>query len=140
MMSENTGVKLGLPDSQTYGPIGPLPKRTAADEFIEKLRPLLPRDPTAADRTAAEISEACREIRDMLLEKNRKYGDSALNPKRIFSRADPAEQLNVRIDDKLSRIANQQPDEDEDVDLDLIGYLILRRIAKARQQQSTKQS
>lgn len=78
------------------------------------------------------IAAECSAIREMLLEKNRKYGDSALNPSRIFSSADSIEQINVRIDDKLSRIANAQSDEDEDVDLDLIGYLILRRVALAR--------
>ena len=66
----------------------------------------------------------------MLIEKNRKYGNSALNPQRIFSKASAIEQIKVRIDDKLSRIKNQQDDEDEDVITDLIGYLILLKIAK----------
>lgn len=80
--------------------------------------------------TQRAIFAECARISEMLAEKNRKYGDSALNPSRIFSRADAIEQINVRIDDKLTRIANRQDDEDEDVDLDLIGYLILRRIAR----------
>ncbi|MBQ9335824.1 MAG: hypothetical protein IJS14_00820 [Lentisphaeria bacterium] len=66
----------------------------------------------------------------MLLEKNRKYGDSALNPCRVFSRANAVEQILVRIDDKLNRIKNRQNDEDEDVVMDLAGYLILLMIAK----------
>mgnify|MGYP001574034209 FL=1 len=65
----------------------------------------------------------------MLLDKNRKYGDSALNPQRIFSRADTIEQINVRIDDKLSRLKSRQADEDEDVENDLLGYLILKKVA-----------
>ena len=72
----------------------------------------------------------CDEIKELLLSKNRKYGDSALNPCRVFAKSDAREQLNVRIDDKLNRIRNRQNDEDEDVELDLIGYLILKRIAK----------
>ena len=80
------------------------------------------------------IARQCDTIKEMLLEKNRKYGNSALEPKRIFSRASPLEQINVRIDDKLSRLMSAQSDEDEDVDLDLIGYLILRRVAKEMQQ------
>lgn len=75
------------------------------------------------------IAEICDEVKFMLIEKNRKYGDSALNPVRIFSKSDEIEQINVRIDDKLNRKKNQQEDEDEDVDLDLIGYLILKRAA-----------
>ena len=69
-------------------------------------------------------------ITNMLIEKNRKYGNSALEPQRIFSKASAVEQIKVRIDDKLSRMKNQQNDEDEDVISDLIGYLILLKIAK----------
>ena len=46
---------------------------------------------------------------DLLLAKNDAYGNSALDPVRIFSRADPIEQLNVRLDDKLSRLARATP-------------------------------
>lgn len=69
-------------------------------------------------------------IREMLLDKNRKYGNSALEPLRIFSKADPLEQISVRIDDKLSRIKSAQADDLEDAKLDLIGYLILEAVAK----------
>ena len=69
-------------------------------------------------------------IRDTLLDKNRKYGNSALEPLRIFSKADRSEQIAVRIDDKLSRIKNAQSDDSEDAKLDLIGYLILEQISK----------
>jgi hypothetical protein len=85
---------------------------------------------TTLPRTQQDIIEVCDGIKEMLLEKNRKYGDSALNPTRIFSKASPIEQINVRIDDKLSRIMSGQVDEDEDIELDFIGYLILKIIAK----------
>ena len=77
-----------------------------------------------------KIREITNGIADMLLNKNEKYGNSALEPKRIFSKASSVEQILVRIDDKLSRIANQSELEDEDVYMDLIGYLILLKIAK----------
>ena len=80
--------------------------------------------------TQQAIRSVCTELADMLIEKNRKYGDSALHPLRIFSSSDLVEQLNVRIDDKLSRIAQGDVREDEDPELDLIGYLILKRVAK----------
>jgi hypothetical protein len=69
-------------------------------------------------------------IREMLLEKNRKYGNSALEPMRVFSKAERLEQIAVRMDDKLSRIKSAQGDDLEDAKLDLIGYLILEAIAK----------
>lgn len=70
------------------------------------------------------------EIRAKLLEKNRKYGNSALEPARVFSKAGPIEQLLVRIDDKISRIQSGQADDNEDAVRDLIGYLVLLRIAR----------
>lgn len=81
------------------------------------------------ERIRELISECCGEIRDLLLEKNRKYGNSALAPIRVFSRSDVDEQLNVRIDDKLSRLRNRADDEDEDVVKDLAGYLVLKMVA-----------
>jgi hypothetical protein len=75
------------------------------------------------------IAEVCDEIKQFLIEKNRKYGDSAVKPVRIFSKSDNLEQIRVRIDDKLNRLINQQTDEDEDVINDLIGYLILYKVA-----------
>lgn len=77
------------------------------------------------------ISE-CDRIKEILLEKNRKYGDSAIYPVRIFSQASNIEQINVRIDDKISRIMSAQDDEDEDVETDLIGYLLLKRVCKIK--------
>jgi len=69
-------------------------------------------------------------IRDLLITKNEKYGNSALEPLRVFSKASNVEQILVRLDDKLSRIRSASSLEDEDVILDLIGYLLLLRIAK----------
>jgi hypothetical protein len=68
-------------------------------------------------------------IKEMLIQKNKKYGDSALNPLRLFSKSSSQEQLKVRIDDKLSRLKTQDISEDEDVVDDLIGYLVLYKIS-----------
>lgn len=80
-------------------------------------------------QTQQLIVNECDSIKELLLEKNRKYGDSAVNPVRVFSKASAVEQIKVRLDDKLSRMASAQNDEDEDVIIDLIGYLILMRVA-----------
>ena len=79
-----------------------------------------------------KIEATCDSIKKLLIDKNAKYGNSALNPVRVFSKADNQEQLLVRIDDKLSRIARGAGMEatDEDTLNDLIGYLILLKIAK----------
>jgi hypothetical protein len=77
------------------------------------------------------ISDECDLLKTMLLAKNASYGNSALDPIRMFSRAPATEQLLVRIDDKLSRIARGGPDS-EDTELDLLGYLLLLRVARKR--------
>jgi hypothetical protein len=76
-----------------------------------------------------KIMDECLDIAEMLVKKNISYGNSALEPIRIFSKADSKEQIRVRIDDKLNRIQNDQAfPGDNDID-DLIGYLILLKIA-----------
>jgi hypothetical protein len=82
--------------------------------------------------SGTRIWSACHSIAQMLIEKNIAYGDSALDPVRIFSKASPIEQLHVRIDDKLSRLmkGTDYPG-DNDID-DLIGYLVLLKIAKEK--------
>tara|TARA_B100000927_G_scaffold186234_1_gene150033 strand:- start:372 stop:698 length:327 start_codon:yes stop_codon:yes gene_type:complete len=81
-------------------------------------------------RTESLIAEICNDIRDLLLAKNRAYGNSALKPIRVFSKANAKEQLLVRLDDKLNRIkqGNDILESDEDVITDLIGYLVLLRV------------
>lgn len=83
-------------------------------------------------RTQDKIRRVCSDLAAFLCDKNRKYGDSAISPARIFSTSSAIEQLNVRIDDKINRIRNRQADDDEDAELDLIGYLILKRVVTGK--------
>ena len=80
-----------------------------------------------------KISNVCDDIKELLIQKNRKYGNSALKPNRIFSKCSATEQLLVRIDDKLNRIMKGAGllATDEDVVNDLIGYLVLLKISMA---------
>lgn len=71
------------------------------------------------------IADVCDRLKEFLIDKNRKYGNSALDPVRVFSKASADEQMLVRMDDKLSRIRNRQDDDDEDPFVDLAGYLVL---------------
>ena len=74
------------------------------------------------------VDTILEEFGDMLKEKNKKYGNSALHPVRVFSSANPKEQIQVRLDDKISRLIRGAGEETEDVYLDLTGYLILYMI------------
>ena len=84
-------------------------------------------DVTTANRIAAQ----CAALAEFLIAKNRSYGNSALNPVGIFSKADPVAGLCARIDDKLARVRNAPGAFAEDVVQDLLGYLVLLRIALA---------
>ena len=79
--------------------------------------------------TADRLRAKCEALTELLLAKNKAYGDSALNPIRIFSTANPQEQLRIRIDDKLSRIARGSEFRGYDTLFDLAGYLILLSVA-----------
>lgn len=113
-------------------------------DFAESVRKLADTQVSADDilkvRTLGEqlgietfeqnVHRHLNKIADILISKNKAYGDSALNPIRAFSKASRIEQLNVRIDDKISRIQRGTDFEDEDTVRDLIGYLVLRLIAE----------
>lgn len=76
-----------------------------------------------------EVAKVLDDIRDMLIAKNAKYGNSALEPLGVFSKLSPRDGLLIRIDDKLKRIKNGSLEkDDEDVVNDLIGYLVLLKI------------
>lgn len=79
------------------------------------------------------IENVCSDIQEMLIQKNRAYGDSALDPVRIFSKSDAVEQIYVRIDDKLSRVKRGYEYPGDDTIKDLVGYLILLLVAKEKQ-------
>jgi hypothetical protein len=82
------------------------------------------------NQTERAILDECNRVASLLIEKNRAYGNSALEPVRVFSSSDNIEQLNVRIDDKLSRrMRGGKYQGDNDLD-DLIGYLVLLSIAQ----------
>ena len=80
--------------------------------------------------SANKITRTANAVRDLLLDKNAAYGDSALKPSNIFARGSAVENIACRIDDKLMRIKNKGlNDATEDTLQDLIGYLILLKIA-----------
>ena len=66
---------------------------------------------------------------NLLMEKNRKYGNAVLEPKRFFSQKISIEDVILsRIDEKISRRIQNDSKEDEDIIIDIIGYLIFLNI------------
>lgn len=81
---------------------------------------------TECTETQQKIIEITEAMRDLLLYKNEKYGDSALHPKRIFYKGNAVSSILIRLDDKLSRVMenNDQLPRVNDV-ADIIGYCTL---------------
>ncbi len=75
------------------------------------------------------IHEVCAELARFLCEKNDAYGNSIFDPVRIFCKLPTEDQINVRIDDKLSRLMRGQA-AGEDTVRDLAGYLILKMVSE----------
>lgn len=82
-------------------------------------------------QTREWFAQVMEETRSMLITKNAQYGDSALSPLRIYSTSSPHEQLLVRMDDKISRMAHGAA-AGEDPAGDLLGYQVLILISEIR--------
>lgn len=117
------------PLEQLYPPL----REYGPEELKGELSQAKIRDLVDRALSGQAIYDKCREIAIMLLEKNIAYGNSALEPIRVFSTASTSEQLLVRIDDKLNRLKNGVEYQDEDAIDDLIGYLILLKVQYAKE-------
>jgi hypothetical protein len=104
-------------DSKPKYPSPFLPRRNLYDKAAEN------------SLKSRNMNRSRHNLPEFLIDKNKAYGNSALDPVRVFSKANNTEQLKVRIDDKLSRFArgNEFPG-DNDID-DLLGYLVLLKVA-----------
>ena len=100
------------------------------ERVIEKVEPDVGSFEVATEEELSDfdkgIIQVLDETKELLMAKNRKYGNSATNPIRAFSKADALEQIRVRMDDKISRLVrSKNPEDDEDVPADLHGYLTI---------------
>jgi hypothetical protein len=81
-----------------------------------------------SDTVQDKIVTTCDGMARLLVAKNQRYGNSALEPIRVFSNVDADVGLLVRLDDKLSRIkyasSNHKPLRKNDI-ADMMGYLVL---------------
>lgn len=79
----------------------------------------------------AAIREECVALGEMLVTKNRMYGNAIMRSPNVFSKTTPLDKVNDRLDDKLSRVMSGQEDDMEDAKIDIAGYLILERVIRA---------
>ncbi len=77
-----------------------------------------------------KIIEITDSMRDLLLYKNEKYGDSALSPNNVFYKGDSTNSILIRLDDKIGRIkSNSNPEPRINDVCDIIGYCTLLLIS-----------
>jgi hypothetical protein len=76
-----------------------------------------------------KINTITESLRDFLVEKNKRYGNAALEPQNVFSKDNAENSILIRIDDKINRIKNSNELRKEDIH-DLMGYLVLLCIDK----------
>jgi hypothetical protein len=88
------------------------------------------KDPWGETPTQQKIRNIMDAMKDLLLYKNQKYGDSAINPKKIFYKGDSTNSILIRLDDKLGRIMSNTENKPRVNDVaDLIGYCTLLLIS-----------
>lgn len=68
-------------------------------------------------------------VSEVLIEKNRKYGNAALEPIGLFYKGDSVASIAIRIDDKVSRVRNADELRKNDM-FDLLGYSLLLGISQ----------
>lgn len=80
--------------------------------------------------TQKKITELLDGMKDLLLYKNQKYGDSAINPKKIFYKGDSTNSILIRLDDKIGRVMSNTEEKPRVNDIaDIIGYCTLLLIS-----------
>ena len=75
------------------------------------------------------IESVLDSMKELLEEKNKNYGNSALEGVKIFNKTDSDTGILVRLDDKLARIKNSEELRKNDI-ADIIGYLVLLCVNK----------
>lgn len=85
--------------------------------------------PNTSKTTVWKIGKITDSMKELLTEKNKRYGDSALNPTRVFNKLNATESILIRLDDKLGRVKNNDSLRRNDI-IDLTGYLILLMASK----------
>lgn len=88
-------------------------------------------DDKAKQEFEKDLDFVLSEVKTLLMSKNEAYGNSALDPVMCFSKLSASERLRVRMDDKISRLLRGS-DAGEDTRFDMLGYLVIDRIAQNR--------
>ena len=86
---------------------------------------------TTVQTNMCNIIEA---MKDLLMYKNKHYGNSALEPIGIFYKGSAEDSIKIRLDDKLKRIANSKEEPKINDICDIIGYSFLELTKRAEKE------
>jgi hypothetical protein len=127
-MSSNKKIKMSVPEGMEFDKAYTTDHTFHNEHYWDTNRN--GKDDIRNNEFAEKLDLIAKEITDLLKEKNKAYGNTALNPPGIFSKLNAAEAICARLDDKISRIKNKGiNDKTEDTVDDLIGYLLLLKMA-----------
>lgn len=85
------------------------------------------------DSVRRKIAEVGMALTSLLILKNLRYGNSALDPVEVFAKGlSKRQRMAVRMDDKINRLKNNgaRTDDKEHAGIDLAGYILLDIIAE----------
>ena len=123
---KETKVKMSVPEEMEFNTLYTMDSTSHAELYWDTDR----NKDFARLSFSEKLDIEVKVISDLLKEKNKAYGDTALNPTNVFSKLNATEAICARIDDKLARIKNKGiNDETEDTVDDLIGYLLLLKMS-----------
>ena len=76
-----------------------------------------------------KIKKVLENLNKLLQEKNKRYGDSALTPMKLFIKFFASDSILIRLDDILYRVKNSDVLRKNDI-ADIMGYLTLLCVSK----------
>ena len=137
--SSTSDIKMSCPEGLEFNKAYSLDDLSAAHNLWKKSQDCV-KEYKVENDFVLQLDRITNEITDLLKEKNAAYGNTALNPAKIFSKLGPVEAIKARLDDKLSRIAIKGLNDDtEDTAKDLIGYLLLLLMAIENESKDSNQ-
>lgn len=120
-----TSTEIRVPKTGSNVKPAPRPDIKLSDEYMHAhMKEALYTD------TQQKLIDVLDGMKNLLLYKNQKYGDSALKPKNIFYKGDATNSILIRLDDKIGRVKSNTEEQPRVNDVaDIIGYCTLLLIS-----------
>jgi len=128
VISSLDGVELIVKNTIEHGDFQYVVNHEDVDYYLMEYE-IEPVTATKEKTSKEQIETVCDNLKSLLLYKNEKYGDSALHPIKVFSKASAETGLLQRLDDKIARIKNSPEIRLNDT-VDIAAYCILLCVSR----------